>query len=517
MRTSTALRATIVAITGAVLSTVLAGTAPHGLADSQVLPGISRSTAAKATCGPNAAPEPGLQGDVPAADRDNGRSTEGYHCNISRIGQFDGHGGGVVSGAFDSCVYIGSFFPGSLSGPAVGVQVLDVSDPTRPELAGALTEPAMLAGTWETLKVHPDRKLLAAAGAPFLTGAGLLSIYDLTDCRNPRLLNTGAGSDVSQPLPITAHEAGFSPDGNTLWTSGTAPGLVSAVDITDPARPHVIWQGLPGLSMHGMGFNDDGTRLYLTNNMGGMTVLDTTAVQNRAPEPVVPIVSETTWTDGWATQHAIPVRFGDTPYLFVPDEAGSGGVKIIDVSDDRRPRIANSIKLEINLPENLDTALASSMGGSIFAYDPHYCSADRAQDPTALACAWFGSGIRVFDVRDPFEVKEIAYYNPPARKNDNADLTNSPHKLISVVGAPILSAGSIMQALNSGDFDPGDALSSRSGQLVNGDLSTDWCSSPPHWHGRQLWVSCNDNTYSTLELDAAVYTPPADQRTTIGS
>ncbi|WP_067446195.1 hypothetical protein [Nocardia alba] len=211
------------------------------------------------------------------------------------------------------------------------------------------------------------------------------------------------------------------------------------------------------------------------------------------------------------------MTYGDTPYLFAPDEAGSGGVKLIDISDETRPRVVNSIKLEINLPENLDTALASSMGGSIFSYDPHYYTADRRADPTALACAWFGSGIRVFDVRDPFHVKDIGYYNPLARKNDVDQIINSAHKTMSVIDAPVLGANALMQAIAGGVFDPGQALSSRSGQLVFGDMSSDWCTSPPHWHGNQLWVSCNDNTYSTLALGPAAYTPPADQQTTIGS
>ncbi|WTZ54637.1 hypothetical protein OG716_13080 [Nocardia sp. NBC_01388] len=496
---------------------MVAAPAPSAFADVQVVQDISRSTAARATCDSGSSPETGVQGDVPAADRDSGRSTQGYHCNITSIGSYAGNGGGVVSASLDSCVYIGSFFPGSLTGPAVGVQVLDVSDPRNPVLAGTLTEPAMLAGTWESLKVNSARKLLVAAGVPILTGAGLLSIYDISDCKHPRLLNPGPGSTLSMPLPITAHEGGFSPDGNTYWSSGTAPGLVSAVDLTDPAQPRVVWQGLPGPSMHGMGFSADGNRMYLANNLGGMSILDTSAVQRRDPNPVVPVLSETTWTDGWATQHAVPVTYGGKPYLFTPNEAGSGGVKVIDVSDDAHPRIVNSIKLEIDLPENADTALASSMGGGIFSYDPHYCTADRPADPTALACAWFSSGIRVFDVRDPLHIREIGYYNPPAHTNDNDGLGNSPHKLVSVIGAPVLSAPALLRAVTSGVFDPAQAAGPRTGKVLFGDLSADWCSSPPRWQGRQLWVSCTDNTYMTLELDPDAYSAPVDQQTTVGS
>ncbi|WP_036498940.1 LVIVD repeat-containing protein [Nocardia aobensis] len=478
---------------------------------------IADTAVPRATCTGDALPEPGLQGDVSADERDSHRSTHGYRCNITRIGGYAGRGAGITSTQFEHCVYLGSFFPGNLLGPAQGVQVVDVADPANPVLTATLTEPAMLAGTWESLKVNAARKLLVGTGVPAFTGAGLISVYDISDCAHPRLLNPGPGTDLSLPVPITAHEGGFSPDGRTYWASGVVPGIVSAVDLTDPADPRVIWQGMPGQSMHGMGLSADGNRLYLANNMGGLTIMDTSAVQRRDPDPQVPIISQLTWTDGWATQQNVPVTYHGVPYVFSADEAGSGGVKLIDISDDTHPRVMNTIKLEINLPKHRDTAMASSMGGSLFAYDAHYCSADRPVDPTALACGWISSGIRVFDVRDPFHVREIAYYNPPARTGQNTELWNSPHALASIIGVPLLSAPSVMQAVQSGAFDPAQAHSSRTGDVAFGDLSTDWCFSAPEWRGNQLWAACADNGLLTLELSREVYTPPADQHSTVGS
>lgn len=479
--------------------------------------GLTDIAVARAECGPGSDPESGHQGDVPAADRNNGRSTLGYRCNMSQLGNYAGRGGGISSVSFDHCVYIGTFFPGNLLGPEQGVQVLDVSDPTAPVLTETLNEPAMLAGTWESLKVNETRKLLVGAGAPFLTGAGLLSVYDISDCAHPRLLNPSTGTSLNMPLPITAHEGGFSPDGNTYWSSGVAPGLVSAVDLTDPADPRVIWQNLPGLSMHGFGFSPDGNTMYLANNFGGLMVLDISAVQRRDTNPQVRQLADIAWTDGWATQHNIPVTYRGTPYVFTTNEAGSGGVKLFDVSDATNPRLRNTIKLEIDLPQNQDIAMASAAGGSLFAYDAHYCAADRPADPTALACSWTSSGIRVFDVRDPLDIREIAYYNPPARTGQNSELWNSPHALASIIGIPLLSAPSVMQAVESGAFDPEQATSSRTGDVAFGDLSTDWCFSAPEWRGNQLWAACADNGLLTLELSPEVYTPPADQHSTVGS
>lgn len=477
---------------------------------------VARVAAARVDCGDGARPETGLQGDVPAADRDSGRSREGYECNLSRVGGFAGNGAGIVSASYDHCAYMGTIFPGDLVGDAKGVQVVDASDPAHPVPTVTLTEPAMLAGTWESLKVHPGRKLLVGTGVPFLLGAGLLSVYDISDCAHPKLLNHGAGTNLQMPLPITSHEGGFSPDGRTYWSTGLE-GMVTAVDLVDPANPRVVWQGWSGMSAHGFGISPDGNRMYLSNNFGGITILDISAVQRRDPAPRVPQVAQMSWTDGWATQHSIPVSYDGHPYVFTVDEGGSGGVKLIDVADDTRPEIVNSIKLEINLPENVDSQIGSGMGGSAFAYESHYCAADRPVNPTALACGWVSSGIRVFDVSDPFDVREIAYYNPPAMTDRNLERPNSPHALASVLGVPLLSAPAAVQAAANGEFDPGQALTSRSGMVVGGDLSTDWCFSPPEWRGNDLWVSCSDNGFMTLHLDPSVYTPPADQRSTIGS
>ncbi|MGX1804512.1 LVIVD repeat-containing protein [Nocardia sp. NPDC055321] len=477
---------------------------------------VGRTAVSRAACGGDALPETGIQGDVSAADRNSGRSTQGYRCNLSFVGGYVGKGAGITSATFEHCSYTGSLFPGNILGPAQGVQVLDVSDPANPVLTATLTEPAMLGGTWESLKVNAERKLLVGTAVPVGIGAGYLSVYDISDCARPRLLNPGPGTNLLMPLPLTTHEGGFSPDGRTYWASGIAPGLVSAVDLTDPSNPHVIWQGLTGIEAHGFGISPDGNRMYISA-LGGFTVLDISAVQRRDPNPQVPHLGRTFWTDGWATQHSIPVTYDGAPYLFTVDEGGAGGVKLVDISDDTAPRVVNKIKLEINLVDNLDAALASGMGGSVFSYDAHYCAADRPDNPTALACGWQESGIRVFDVRDPFDVKEIAYFNPPARTGRNLELWNSPHALASIIGVPAMQFPAVARAILEGKFDPAQALSARTGMIAFGDLSTDWCFAPPEWHGSQLWTSCNDNGFMVLELAPEVYTPPADQRSTVGS
>jgi hypothetical protein len=131
---------------------------------------IGKVAVPPADCGPGSRPETGMQGDVPAADRASGRSTQGYSCNMSFVGGYAGHGAGITSTTYDHCSYTGSFFPGDLLGPAQGVQVIDASDPAHPVLSTTLAEPAMMAGTWESLKVNTARNLLVGTGGCSIRG-----------------------------------------------------------------------------------------------------------------------------------------------------------------------------------------------------------------------------------------------------------------------------------------------------------------------------------------------------------
>ncbi|OBG88654.1 hypothetical protein A5699_16235 [Mycobacterium sp. E802] len=377
-----------------------------------------------ASCRPEDRVETGLQGEVPIGDRDSRRSMLGYNCNIDLVGQYQGPGAGWTSASYKNCVYIGSTFPHT-----DGVQVLDVSDPAHPRPTAMLSEPAMVNGTWESLKVNPTRGLLAGTGVPFVFGLGYISIYDIaTDCAHPRLLNEGRGSLPGVRIPMLTHEGAFSPDGNTYWASGQI--WASALDVSDPADPAVIWSAPAGFASHGMDFTPDGETMFMSTAQG-LNILDTSAVQHRAAPGItmhqlLPSRGYKHWRDGLISQHSIYVTYAGVPHVFNVDEFGSGGVKLFEAADLADLRLRSTIKLAINLPEHLDNWAASASSSGAFGYESHYCSVDRRQDPQALACGWAQSGIRVFDVRDPDNVREIAYYNPPAQTGKNEALLTFP-------------------------------------------------------------------------------------------
>lgn len=464
-----------------------------------------------ADCRPGDPVETGLQGDVPREDRLSGRSARGYACNIDLVGRYQGDGAGITSTSYDRCSYLGSTFPSFVAGDRTpGVRVVDNADPTNPRLSTVLDAPAMAGGTWESLKVNRERGLLVGTGVGLLEGAGTLAVYDVSrDCAHPTLLNTGAGQP-SMPVPVLTHEGEFSPDGRTYWASGVAPGYLTAIDLTDPADPVVVWGGLLAVSGHGMGFSPDGRRLYLSN-MAGVTVVDVSAVQDRAPRAVVghplPVIGDRLWTDGQFTQHALHATYGGREHVFVVDEAGSGGVKVFDAADPGALALRNTLKLQINEPRHTEAWARSAAANGVFGYDAHYCSLDRPDDPQALACGWQQSGIRVFDVRDPEHVREIAYYNPPGQTGKTAfDLPNSMHATVgAIVAPPFTGVGALARNVLQGTS--GSAVTTPESRVAGADMTADWCFSPPEFRGDELWVTCSDNGFMTLRLDPSVYPP----------
>lgn len=464
----------------AVLACVSSAGAAAAPPDSSITP---------AKCGPGSSPETALQGQIPKADRVSGRSAQGYHCNLRLIGQYQGEGSGVISPTYGDCAYFGSFFPISQFTSHPGVQVIDASDPRKPRAVRGLNSPAAIGGTWESLKVHRGRGLLASTGVEIPPGTGALTfdVYSVKeDCTNPKLLNKLAGS-LSMPTPVIGHEGGFAPDGKTYYAT-SATGLVTAIDITDPAKPQALSVSSVGASNHGFSISPDGRTMYGVSVVpGGIQVLDISDIQDRKPSPQIRQIGQLTWEDGWFSQHTLNFTKGGHRYLFAVDEGGIGAVRLIDIDDPRNPRELRQYRLEIERPENTAARKADADFNGPFGYDAHYCSLNSQRDPTRLACSYWQSGVRLYDISNLMRPRELGYFDPPAQSGmmDRFRLRNSPHSLLS----------------SPNFLDPSDLA------VPNPSFTatTDYCSSPPEFKGpNELWVSCMDNGFLALR-----YVPPA--------
>ena len=405
------------------------------------LPGDTAHAKSPAECGPDDRPETALQGQVPMADRASGRSHTGYTCNLTEVG-FMPSSSFANFDTYKNCAYysdtIGAF---NAEG---GTVVVDVSDPRNPVQTDYLTERAA-ANAGESLRVHLKRGLLVADRYFLAEGVSnaddpdanrALAIYDISkNCRKPELL-----ADVIMPTAI-GHEGCFQADGMVYYMASTDN--ITPIDISDPRNPKQLSEP-QDLGIHGCSTSEDGKRAYLADiGTGALLVADTSEVQARKQNAEIKVIGELPTPGNVGQQSTIPIFYNGRPHIFNfseyaelaqpcasrPDrETNFGYPMIVDIADERNPKVVSKIFNEVTLPENCaavsgDSAAFPSngltkgdifgvVGSRVFLYDSHYCSTDRTHDPTIAACASFGSGIRVYDIRDPKAPTEIAYFNP---------------------------------------------------------------------------------------------------------
>ena len=503
-------------------------------------------TVPKAKCGPNDHPETALQGQVPAAMRALGfqgfncnlelvgqAKGEGANWQTTQFKQKvrgdrddddegDDDGDGRGNQRTRVCGYHGTASAlRSLAGRTnFGVRAVDVTDARNPTITAYLNTPSMH-DPWESLKVNERRQVLGADNGQNGGGGPEVDIYDISqDCRFPQLIVTapvGTGADGGKVAPIIGHEGSWAPDGLTYYGGDLRNRQYYAVDTTDLTRPKLLANWVPGIAnVHGLSISNDGNRGYFVSlgsavianltdptktGTNGLLIYDLSEIQARKANPQVRLVGKVLFKDGSTAQHTINVKIRGKPFIIFVDEGGSGGrnlagwtaacaagfppfgvARIIDISDETNPRIVSRLLLETNNTANCAQVLPDLAGLTGFTYDSHYCSVDNRRNATTLACGYFNSGIRVFDIRDPLRPKEIAYFNPP--------------------GTRVASPGS---------------NHNRAGGWVSG--GPDWCSAQVHLDAKRglLWTTCQDNGVVVLKFRKGVWpfentqTPPGQQ------
>jgi hypothetical protein len=132
----------------------------------------------------------------------------------------------------------------------------------------------------------------------------------------------------------------------------------------------------------------------------------------------MPPIARLTWPTMSIPQNAIPVTIKGHPYLVEIDEFGGqskvGAGRIIDIANERQPKVVSNLRLQVHQPENF-AAQANDNGANnpVQGYAGHYCNVPTRVDPGIVACSMILSGLRVFDIRDPLNPREIAYFNAP--------------------------------------------------------------------------------------------------------
>ncbi len=385
-----------------------------------------------------------LQGQIPLADQESGRSQQPYMDNMRLVGKQDienrGENGNL--GWIGDCAYVAGYYGGK--DRLAGMAVVDASNPSNPELVKlypgtpGTRESQVEANEAHNLVVVMPFSRATPYGDP--PGPSLLQIYDASeDCRNPVLVGTYDFNDGEVPGNIVTHEHRISADGKTIYATALSSDVrepvdaLMAIDVTDLANPTLIatWDlshesGMPNSGMHDLDLNADGTRAY-TNTYWevdnvrhqGLTILDVSEVQERRSAPEIRRISSFNWgpPENFGITHSAQlVKIKGRDYVIAMDEtmgadarAPWGWARIIDVTEEEYPLQISTIRMQAAEEEH-----AEQTDQDKAIYGSHYIGVDDPFNTSLVFFSWYASGLRAWDVRDPYEPVEIGYFIPGA-------------------------------------------------------------------------------------------------------
>src|SRR5438105_44873 len=204
---------------------------------------------------------------------------------------------------------------------------------------------------YDSTLLFPTNTLAAPTKSP---GVFVLDMADPTHPVQTATLSTPAMVSPHESLNLNVKRGLLVADmGNPI----TAPGWVDIYDLSQDCRHPVLKSSTPlGILGHEGTFSPDGNTFWVSST-GGHTL---TALDVSNPSLPVPLFTDTRWVG-----HAL------------------------NVSDDANRAYP--------------------------AYAAHYCSVPTRDEPGVVACSFILSGLRVFDIRDPYHPKEIAYSNFPTK------------------------------------------------------------------------------------------------------
>lgn len=325
----------------------------------------------------------------------------------------------------DDVVYVGSRIDNAR------IAIIDVADPAQPIAVGEI--PGLVGMSSRELRAVADRDTLVVLSMrcdPELHGCAAagaepeaIKLYDIADRRAPVLAGTYRIAGTSFNRPRSPHEMYLRRDGDhvVLYVAAppSAPSL-EVIDITDIHQPVRVagWdpseQGLHSAGgddiLHSVSASLDGTRLFLSHQLGGLFVADVAAL------PTIALITPPEAGLDFAPPASVgphsAVEVPGRDLLIVTEEVypvpyGTGcpwgTLRTVDVSDPAAPRVVG----EFGLPEN-DPAICAQSAFERVAFTAHNVTATHD-----LAFAtWYAGGLQVIDLADPAKPRQLVELRP---------------------------------------------------------------------------------------------------------
>jgi hypothetical protein len=345
-----------------------------------------------------------------------------------------------------------------------GLSILDVTDPAAPEYLAHLPPTGTEASGTQHVQVCDGSTLprgdAAKVYAIRTNGSLSYEVLDVTDPEAPQYLRTIAETGTSSRPESErgnreTHKFQWECTTGLAYLNGTAPGwrvtrVLQVFDLSEPNAPrHVRDFGLPGYEPTATepfpepqvaGLHQPvvvGNRMYLGYNSGEdgtLQIVDRdeflggdatpTAENLRAPE-----VARVDLPSFWGVHTAKPIYdFAIADYadnaqartrdlLLVVSEAGTFRCQeprdvmlIFDITEERTPLSVATFQVP---EEPGDFCHRGGRFGPHSFADAYHPAFDRK----LVVLAYFNAGVRVVDIRDPFEPKEVARFIPEVTAN----------------------------------------------------------------------------------------------------
>lgn len=323
-------------------------------------------------------------------------------------------------------------------GPPKAYTAVDVTDPRTPKMIVQADLPVTAMRT-NSIGVAGDLMVLCyQTRKPGEQPAGL-EIYDISEPENPRKL---AFLDRSGPYSRGVHQAWFVDGRYVHMSSGAADfqphdqrddQFYQIIDIADPTSPKEVGRWwLPGtrideepIKRHpapsDSGFRAHNTnvyperpdRAYLGYLDGGVVTLD---ISDMSAPKMIARWDNSPPFNGF-THTVLPLFKRNL--LIVTDEAvkldGSDLPKLVWVVDNRDETNPTPIATfpTAGLPEAVRDA-SGKQKDRIGAHNLHENTPNSWFSDEIILGAFFGGGLRAYDISNPFQPVEIAYFIPPA-------------------------------------------------------------------------------------------------------
>lgn len=216
------------------------------------------------------------------------------------------------------------------------VMVVDVSEPTSPEVAGKLSDQRIGTPRKATFR---DGLLYVSSGDDTDT----FSIVDVTEREKPRLV----GSVADPNLRGRCQEVAVS--GDYAFVTDKDKNVLSSIDVSNPAEPIVVDSVVLG-QPYGLVVLEDKLLVSLTNRTNGLAVLDITD-----PAEVELLAKKT--DNKLDSVYGMELQDG---YVYGADKYACHGYHGIDVESVTDPRVTDSLHSP-NLVKPYDVSIADGI------------------------------------------------------------------------------------------------------------------------------------------------------------